>query len=273
MGSRQERPGWPISPAEPPLSRADTTIDANRRMSTSATDAWYTGLMARLRWGTEPPSTLDSARTRLIDAAEECFRRYGVSKTTVEDVAKAAQVSRATVYRYFDGRDSLVLGVLEREGGRFMQRLFKRLGRSPNLSVAIIDGVLYTVKAVKADEHLALLFAPEAAGLTVSIPGATDAMYKLAISFLRPLIQSAEESGQLRPGVEVDEAAEWILRATLSLLTTSFPVSRPPAAERRFLETFLVRAVVDDGSSGGRSARMGRKSGHRSVPSAAGTKY
>ncbi|MBI1843295.1 MAG: TetR/AcrR family transcriptional regulator, partial [Actinobacteria bacterium] len=43
--------------------------------------------MPKLRWGAEAPTDSDQSRERLIDAAEACFERYGVMKTTVEDVA------------------------------------------------------------------------------------------------------------------------------------------------------------------------------------------
>ena len=51
------------------------------------------------------PSDAQAAKARLMDAAEECFDRYGVVKTTMDDIAKTAGVSRPTVYRHFDDRD------------------------------------------------------------------------------------------------------------------------------------------------------------------------
>jgi AcrR family transcriptional regulator len=42
-------------------------------------------------------------RERLLEAAYECVGRYGLAKTTVEDVVKQSGVSRATVYRVFPG--------------------------------------------------------------------------------------------------------------------------------------------------------------------------
>ena len=39
--------------------------------------------MSQLRWGTEAPNDTAAARERLIDAAEACFQRFGVMKTTV----------------------------------------------------------------------------------------------------------------------------------------------------------------------------------------------
>jgi AcrR family transcriptional regulator len=200
--------------------------------------------MTKLRWGADAPNDTSSARSRLIDAAEACFQRYGVVKTTVEDVAATAKVSRATVYRYFADRDELILGVLLREAGRFLDRLRTEINREPDIDRAIVNGVLFTVDAVRANEHLALLFAPEAIGITTSIAGASEALFRLTTDFLRPIYEAAREAGQLRPEIDLDEAAEWTLRAVLSMLTVQGPSKRRPAEQRRFLSTFLVPALV-----------------------------
>lgn len=204
--------------------------------------------MTKLRWGADAPNNTSAARERLIDAAEACFHRYGVMKTTVEDVAATAQVSRATVYRYFDGRDSIILAVLLREAGRFLDRLRDKLAAQPDLETAVVTGVIFTVKAVRADENLALLFAPEAAGLTGSVAGASQALFELTAGFLMPLFDAAQESGQLRPGIDLDDAAEWTLRTILSLLTVAGPRQRSDAELYRYLQTFLVPSLVTDPS-------------------------
>ena len=205
--------------------------------------------MTKLRWGADAPNDTSAARERLIDAAEACFQRYGVMKTTVEDVAATAKVSRATVYRYFDGRDAIILGVLLREAGRFLGRLRDKLAAQPDLETAVVTGVIYTVKAVRADENLALLFAPEAAGMTGSVAGASAALFDVTAEFLKPLFQAAQEAGQLRPGVDLDDAAEWTLRTILSLLTVAGPRPRSAAEQYRYLQTFLVPALVANPSA------------------------
>src|SRR3546814_12325463 len=125
--------------------------------------------MLRESWRSDAPSSVDDARDRLIDAAETCFTRFGVAKTTLEDIATEAGVSRATVYRYFEGgRDEIILGVVLREGREFLAALGRRVQREETLGDAIVEGVLYTVAAVRKNEHLALLFAPEVAGHTRS---------------------------------------------------------------------------------------------------------
>ena len=45
----------------------------------------------------------DSIESRVVDGFAECLDRWGYDKTTIDDVARAAGVSRATVYRAVPG--------------------------------------------------------------------------------------------------------------------------------------------------------------------------
>lgn len=204
--------------------------------------------MATLRWGADIPGDSLEARQRLIDAAALCFHRFGVAKTTVEDVAETAGVSRATVYRYFNGRDELILAVLLRHARIFLGRLAVRLGAQPTLEDAIVDGIAYTIKTVRKDKTLALLFAPEAAGLTSSVAGASQALFEVSIEFLRPLLENARASGTLREGIEVDDAAEWLLRTILSLLTVDGPRRRTEAQSKALVRHFVLPALIVPGA-------------------------
>lgn len=196
-------------------------------------------------WRRDAPTSVEAARDRLVDAAEACFTRFGVAKTTLEDIASEAGVSRATVYRYFEGgRDEIILGVVLREGQQFLESLRRRVQREDTLGDAIVEGVLYTVAAVRKNEHLALLFAPEVAGHTTSIAGASTALYELTGDFLQPIFEEAREAGQLREGVVAEDAAEFVLRMILSLLSVAGPRKRSQAKEREFLRTYCAGAVV-----------------------------
>lgn len=203
--------------------------------------------MLRESWRSDAPSSVDDARDRLIDAAESCFTRFGVAKTTLEDIASEAGVSRATVYRYFEGgRDEIILGVVLREGKEFLESLGRRVQREETLGDAIVEGVLYTVAAVRKNQHLALLFAPEVAGHTTSIAGASTALYELTQDFLRPIFEQARAAGQLRDGVIAEDAAEFVLRMILSLLSVAGPRKRSETKQREFLRAYCVGAIVGE---------------------------
>ncbi len=200
--------------------------------------------MPKLRWGTEAPANTETARERLIDAAEACFERFGVMKTTVEDVATEAKVSRATVYRYFDGRDELLLGVLMREGRRFLDRLSSIFASEPDFGIALIEGTIFTIAAIREDDKLALLFTPDAAGTTSSVAGASEAIFNLTSDFMGPFIEAAATKGQLREGLSINEASEWMLRTVLSFLTVQGPVERDDDALRKYLNTYFLPALL-----------------------------
>ncbi|WP_156763410.1 TetR/AcrR family transcriptional regulator, partial [Mycobacterium scrofulaceum] len=58
-------------------------------------------------------------RDQILDAANECFAQLGIQRTSVQDVARMAKVSRGTVYRYFEDRNVLIDAAIEFGAQRF----------------------------------------------------------------------------------------------------------------------------------------------------------
>lgn len=57
----------------------------------------------------------DAKRDAILSAAMEVFASYGLKKTTVGDIIRAAGVSRATVYKHFADKGEIFDAVVERE--------------------------------------------------------------------------------------------------------------------------------------------------------------
>src|SRR3954466_12999766 len=75
-----------------------------------------------------PPADPVPLGGRVVDAALRCVARWGISKTTLDDVAREAGCSRATVYRVVPGgKDGLVETVAATEASRFFAALAERL--------------------------------------------------------------------------------------------------------------------------------------------------
>ncbi|MEQ9006683.1 MAG: helix-turn-helix domain-containing protein, partial [Ekhidna sp.] len=51
------------------------------------------------------------AKEKILESAEELFIQYGIRSVTMDDVARAASMSKKTLYQYFDNKDGLVLEV------------------------------------------------------------------------------------------------------------------------------------------------------------------
>jgi AcrR family transcriptional regulator len=56
----------------------------------------------------------ERTRQRILDAAGHCFAAGGYAKTTVEEIAGQAAVSKALVYHHFRGKEQILEAVLER---------------------------------------------------------------------------------------------------------------------------------------------------------------
>ena len=56
----------------------------------------------------------ERTRHRILDSAGHCFAASGYAKTTVEEIALQAAVSKALVYHHFRGKEQILEAVLER---------------------------------------------------------------------------------------------------------------------------------------------------------------
>ena len=61
----------------------------------------------------ERPGELER-RAQILDAALDVFTSYGFSKASVTDIAEAANVSRPTLYQYFDNKEAIYRAMLEK---------------------------------------------------------------------------------------------------------------------------------------------------------------
>ena len=163
----------------------------------------------------------------------------------MEDIAGHAGVSRATVYRYFPSREAIVSGVILRATERYLDRVRERIASRPDLGSAIVDFVTITVRAATRESAIGLLFGSDDDLAGVGLAETTSvALFELVTEFLRPIFTTHRD--ELRAGVSVDDAAEWILRTILSLLTVRGPRRRSSEGLKAFLHRFLLPALLND---------------------------
>lgn len=70
------------------------------------------------------------ARERLLDACDDLFYGRGIAATGVDAVLRRAEVSPATLYAHFRGKDELVAAYLERRHQRWRQAWDETLERA-----------------------------------------------------------------------------------------------------------------------------------------------
>ncbi len=169
---------------------------------------------ARARRGPVPPASATGVRLRVVDGALACIARHGVGGTTLDDVARAAGCSRATVYRVFPGGKDAVLGaVVDTEVSRFFSALALRMGGAASVEDVLVGAM--TEAAVQVTEHPALqyLLAHEPELVLSQLAFARmDEVLAVTCAFITPFL------GRWLDQAESRRVAEWAARIVVSYL-------------------------------------------------------
>lgn len=189
------------------------------------------------------PQEAGAAQAHFIDAAEACFERYGVVKTTMEDIAKMAGVSRPTVYRHFSDRDSLILAVIMRRSRSLIGKAQAFIRRHERFEDQLVEGLLFLVKTGRRDPFVRILVSPEHLELAHQILGATDAVIDLNLEMWQPILAEAAARGELNPDLDFREIARWLTHVEL-IMVGRFDLATDDDVIRSMLRTFLAPAFL-----------------------------
>jgi AcrR family transcriptional regulator len=75
---------------------------------------------------------------RILDSALALFVRYGIKRTSVDDVVREAQVAKGTFYLYYPSKEALFTAVAERFCGQTLMRCHEALGSAGTLSERVL---------------------------------------------------------------------------------------------------------------------------------------
>jgi AcrR family transcriptional regulator len=155
-------------------------------------------------------------RERVLEATYECVARYGLAKTTVEDVTRVAKVSRASIYRYFPGgRDELMNAVIAWETGRFFGRLAEAVAGAPDFASLLEEALFFAHRAIEEHEVLQKVLQTEPELLLPQLTVESDRV----LGFIRQFFVPYLERETLRPGMELQQAADYVSRMLLSFIS------------------------------------------------------
>jgi AcrR family transcriptional regulator len=171
------------------------------------------------------------AADRILDAAEELFTRHDPGSVGMNEIAKAAGCSRATLYRYFENREALRIAYVARETHRLSESIDVDGIEDPR--ERLVAGIVNTLRLVRESPALSAWFATAAPPLGAELAEQSDAITALATAFVTSL-------GDDHP-VNVAGRGRWLVRVITSLLI--FP-GRDEADERAMLTEFVAPVVV-----------------------------
>jgi AcrR family transcriptional regulator len=185
-------------------------------------------------------------RERLLDAAEGCLTQFGPQKTSMEDVARAAGMSRATVYRYFENRDALLLGVASRQSANLAADAISYLSRFDNISDWLVEGLLFTLRELPKRPVFASLVTSLDSRASGSLFLGSTGLIQIGVNVLRPMFANAKEQGLLRDDIDLDMLIEWLLRVLWTYLNAPSQAAADEEGMRKLFHMMLIPAVLKD---------------------------
>jgi AcrR family transcriptional regulator len=160
----------------------------------------------------------DELRTRILDAAYEQFCRMGIRRSTMEDVARRAKVSRITVYRRFATKDALVEHVVRREFRRYFDRFLIDIEQAGTAADRVVLGFVSSLRAIRGNPLIGGLIAIEPDLVVPSM--VADGGHTLATvrQFVAGQLRREQRAGHVSEELDIDLVAEMMVRVSASFL-------------------------------------------------------
>lgn len=160
----------------------------------------------------------DQTRSRLLDAAYEQFCRMGIQRSSMEDVAKRANLSRITVYRRFATKDALVEQVILREFRRYFDQFLVDIQHAQTAADRVVLGFVSSLSAFRGNPLIGGLLSVEPTLLAGSMIGDGGQMLSTVRQFVAGQLRREQRSGNVSEALDADLAAEMMVRISASFL-------------------------------------------------------
>ncbi|WP_325710019.1 helix-turn-helix domain-containing protein [Pseudonocardia sp.] len=183
-----------------------------------------------------PPASLDP----FLDATSRCFARYGVRRTSVQDVAQELGVNRTTVYRQVGNIEQQAMLLAARDSHRLLSALPARI-TFPIGPQSVVDLLATLVREARAHPVLAKMLADERDLIGSFVARDVPDLMERATTAFVPLVSLAIGTGNLARRDPM-ALAQWLVRITASLI-----LIEPPGELEDFLAELLIPALTPAG--------------------------
>jgi AcrR family transcriptional regulator len=92
---------------------------------------------------------MEEKRERILSIAQKVFARFGIKKTTMDEIAKMARMGKATLYYYFKSKEAIFAEVISKESNTLQQKLSVAINKSDAPKEKLNNYVLTRMKHLR----------------------------------------------------------------------------------------------------------------------------
>lgn len=142
--------------------------------------------------------TVATGRERIIDAAFRKFADLGYSGVSMQQIAAAAGITKATLYHHFQDKEDLFVEMMREQFGRSQEQLARSVDAGETFGDKLVAYGSVLFSAERAD--LSRLFGDFHRYVAESRQAAFWETYERPWTYLEGAIREAVERGELAPG-------------------------------------------------------------------------
>ena len=189
-------------------------------------------------WGNNPTS-----RKVVREAAFSCFRQYGVHRTSMADIADAADISRKTLYRVFEDRTALIEHLIAYRMAELGTSIRNKVRGFKDFEKALINGPIATVALGREDPLFAeiVLAATNHRIEQFLLRGNPQIISHMNETWF-PVIEEGRKQGIVRKELSNERIVEIIMHMQLLLWMGD---DLAPAKQRSLMRDILWPAVTN----------------------------
>jgi TetR/AcrR family transcriptional repressor of uid operon len=164
----------------------------------------------------EPPD--DATSARVLDAALALAAASGIQHLTMDVIAARAGVGRMTVYRRFGDKDRLLDALAVREGRRCLAELDAVSDPSAPIADQVAAGFATSLRLAREHPLLNRLARVEPESVLTALTANGGALFAMSRAFVAERLRQSQRAGVLGRHVEVEPAAEMLVRLAFSFV-------------------------------------------------------
>jgi AcrR family transcriptional regulator len=184
--------------------------------------------------------TLDKA----LAAAQRCFVRFGLEKTTMEDIASEAGLSRATIYRYFNSKMEIAEEIGLRGVAAINATVLTQIAPLTDAVPRLVEAIATSIEFVMRDDYLRGLLTGEMRPVMQGLRRHSQGIDELTRARYEPLLYAAIAAGDLSASLAVDEVIDWIMLVEIALITRDTPAASGTDGLRAYLARYVIQGLA-----------------------------
>ncbi len=185
----------------------------------------------------------EETRTRIVEVAEEQFRRMGYAKTTVADLAQALGMSSANIYRFFPSKGAIndaICRVIMDQANALAGSIVEGGGTAAERLRRLVIGVHRFNKGRFTDEHR--LHDMVQVAMDESWPAVEQHKRDIA-RFIAMLVAEGMKNGEFAPG-DAEAAAQDVFHACVCLFHPVL-IAQSAHLDSEFMAERMARFVLE----------------------------